>query len=420
MDITRQNGFAASPYQYECSFFSWGNTFGVNPISSSAFSYDWGTSNSGPYASTSGASLKADAGLSDDFGRFNLGGEWRLPTKGDFAELFNSSYTKYVDANGDEVTGTDKLVTVNGVVGIRLMSLINGKTIFFPCSGFGNGTSWHSRSTNGRYCSSSLSSDTNAFLLNFGSSGVYPQRNDLNRFYGFACRPVATKSYKDAYPTLSGLASAISLQPVLAGVNDNVFIMYHRKSDYYPLMVKPHEWASTQAGGEVADGVVVVEGGKVLVVAPTESATKLNWSSAAVSGGGTTTTDRVTAMSDWNGKANTAAQITHSEASGTGYAPGFCHAYSRVNANGNGITAGKWWLPSIGEMMMIYANMKKINYALSLIEGATQLVRDAYWTSTECSATTAWHIYLNNGFMNGYGTKATGTNRVRPVSAFIS
>ena len=211
VDITRQNGFAASPYQYECSFFSWGNTFGVNPISSSAFSYDWGTSNSGPYASTSGASLKADAGLSDDFGRFNLGGEWRLPTKGDFAELFNSSYTKYVDANGDEVTGTDKLVTVNGVVGIRLMSLINGKTIFFPCSGFGNGTSWHSRSTNGRYCSSSLSSDTNAFLLNFGSSGVYPQRNDLNRFYGFACRPVATKSYKDVYPTLSGMASALGV-----------------------------------------------------------------------------------------------------------------------------------------------------------------------------------------------------------------
>ena len=225
-------------------------------------------------------------------------------------------------------------------------------------------------------------------------------------------------SFYNNYHDIASLASAISLQPVLAGVNDNVFIMTHRKSDDYLIMYKPHKWTAQQNAGEVADGVVVVEGGHVLVVAPTESTTALLWSSASVSGGGTTTTDRVTAMNDWNGKANTAAQITHSEASGTGYAPGFCHAYSRVNANGNGITAGKWWLPSIGEMMMIYANMTKINYALSLIEGATQFVEDAYWTSTECSATVAWHMYLNNGFINSYGTKATGTNRVRPVSTF--
>ena len=208
VDVTRQNGFAASPYQYECSFFSWGNTFGVNPISSSAFSYDWGTGNDGPYASTPGASLKADVGLSDDFGRLNLGGEWRLPTINDFAELLNSSYTKYVDANGDVVTGTNKLVTVNGVVGIRLMSLINGKTIFFPCSGYGNGTSWNYRGASGNYWSSSLDSATQCRDLNFNSGGVHPQ-NYYPRFYGFACRPVSSKSYKDVYPTLSGLASAL-------------------------------------------------------------------------------------------------------------------------------------------------------------------------------------------------------------------
>ena len=184
-------------------------------------------------------------------------------------------------------------------------------------------------------------------------------------------------------------------------------------------MFKPHKWTAQQNAGEVADGVVVVEGGHVLVVAPTESATKLNWGSANVAGGGVTTSSRETAYSDFAGKANTASQITHTEMSGEGYAPGFCHAYSRVNANGKGLTAGKWWLPSLGEMMMIYANMTKINYALSLIEGATQLVEDAYWTSTEYSATCAWYLNLTNGLM-GYNTKATGTLRVRPVSAFIS
>lgn len=218
--------------------------------------------------------------------------------------------------------------------------------------------------------------------------------------------------------TLANLKAALMGGLNLNALEDGVFVMFHSKSDDYPLMVKPHKWTSYQTSGEIAEGVVVVEGGKVLVVAPTEISTGLNWSSASVSGGGTTTTDRVTAMNDWNGKANTAAQITHSEASGTGYAPGFCHAYSRVNANGNGLTAGKWWLPSLGEMMMIYANLTKINYALSLIEGATQLAEDWYWTSTESSATHAWFLNLTYGYM-GYGTKATGTLRVRPVSAFI-
>ena len=220
--------------------------------------------------------------------------------------------------------------------------------------------------------------------------------------------------------TLANLKTALMGGVPVNGIEDGIFIMYHRKSDNYPLMVKPHKWTSTQAGGEVADGVVVVEGGKVLVVAPTESATKLNWSSAAVSGGGTTTTDRVTAMSDWNGKANTAAQVTHAEASGVGYAPGFCNAYSRVNDNGYGLTAGKWWLPSMGEMMMIYANMTKINYALSLINGATQLQEEGYWTSTESSAPDAWLLTLNIGYMYSYYAKASTTLRVRPVSAFIS
>lgn len=223
--------------------------------------------------------------------------------------------------------------------------------------------------------------------------------------------------------TLATIKAAIMDGASLNAMYDGVFIMYHRKSDDFPLMVKPHKWTSIQSSGEIADGVVVVEGGKCLVVAPTESASKLTWSSAAISGGGTTTSDRVTAINDWNGKTNTAQQIAHSTSSAVtntaSYAPGFCNLYSRANANGKGLTAGKWWLPSLGEMMMIYANMTKINYALSLINGATQLVEDAYWTSTELSATGAWHLYLGNGFAI-YGTKASGTFRVRAVSAFIA
>lgn len=216
--------------------------------------------------------------------------------------------------------------------------------------------------------------------------------------------------------SLANLKASLLAGMDLNAMNDGVFVMFHRKSDDFPLMVKPHLWPSYQNSGEIAEGVVIVEGGKMLVVAPTETA--LYWSSAAVSGGGYTTTDRVTAFNDWAGKQNTATQITHAECNTSSYAPGYCAAYSRVNANGKGLTAGKWWLPSMGELMMIYANMRKVNYALSLIEGATQLAETWYWSSTEYSATIAWFLGLRDGTAS-LSTKASYQGRVRPVSAFI-
>lgn len=215
--------------------------------------------------------------------------------------------------------------------------------------------------------------------------------------------------------TLANLKASLLGGLNLNAMNDGVFIMFHRRSDDYPLAVKPDKWASYQNSGEIAEGVMVVEGGKILVVAPTEAT--LYWSSAAVSAGGKTTSDRETALNDWTGKTSTAAQITHNECKTESYAPGFCASYERVNANGQGLTAGKWWLPSLGELMMIYANMRKINYALSLINGATQLAETWYWSSTEYSATNAW--YLNLGKGAGNNTKAANQGRVRPVSALF-
>jgi len=128
-------------------------------------------------------------------------------------------------------------------------------------------------------------------------------------------------------------------------------------------------------------------------------------------------------MNDWNGKANTASIISKSTSAAvtntSAYAPGFCNLYSRVNANGRGLTAGKWWLPSVGEMMMIYANMTKINYCISLITGATQLLENWYWTSTESGATCEWYLYLSCGYFAWY-PKTSTKGRVRPVSTFIS
>ena len=195
IDVTKQSGFAEvdgkpSPFIYECTFFSWGNTEGHNPTSTSAFSYDWGSNNEGPYASTPGAQLTANAGLSFDAARAILGAPWRDPSTEDFAELFAN--IDYVQADGETVidaSQANKLVTVNSVVGIYLKSKINGKRLFFPCSGYGNGSSWNNRGSIGYYWSSSLYSATNGRSLDFGSGGVGPQGSRI-RFLGFARRAV--------------------------------------------------------------------------------------------------------------------------------------------------------------------------------------------------------------------------------------
>lgn len=204
-------------------------------------------------------------------------------------------------------------------------------------------------------------------------------------------------------------------------VTDNIFIVYHRKSDNYPLMCKLHKWTALQNSGEIASGVGVFEGGRHIVVSITQPAA-LYWSSAAIAGGGFTSSDRVLALNDWTGKANTASQVAAStEAAITNtveYAPGYCNLYSRPNSNNAGLTAGKWWLPSMGELMMIYANLHKINHALTLINGSNPLLEGAYWSSTEYSATIAWGLLLNSGLMTAYDM-ASYRIYVRPVSAFI-
>lgn len=188
LDLSQSNGFTASEYQYNSTFFSWGNSTGYNastpPASdittigsvNGAFTgvYDWGSSNDGPYASTPGAALTGNIPLTQDAARVTLGSPWRMPTNTEYQELFNSSYTKYIDSNGTEVTATNKMVTVNGVVGIYLQSKINGNRIFFPACGYGKNTAWGNRGRDGSYDSSVQANSSNRRYLYFWTSSVTP------------------------------------------------------------------------------------------------------------------------------------------------------------------------------------------------------------------------------------------------------
>ena len=205
----------------------------------------------------------------------------------------------------------------------------------------------------------------------------------------------------------------------------NIFVVFYEDWDWagyrYPLAIPLSSWKSYQDGGKAPQGILVIDGDKKIVVALTESTNRLKWASADLAGGAFTTYDRVTASNDYAGMANTKAIVTSANLSGDGVdcAPAFCYNYSSPNLNGhgNGLKAGQWWLPSIGELYTIFANFEKINFALSLCTGAQQLAREDYWSSTEYSAQIAWFLDFNIG-SQGNGLKSTGQYRVRPVSAF--
>ena len=238
----------------------------------------------------------------------------------------------------------------------------------------------------------------------------FPAVTDLNYVYGELEDGSQVKIKK------SDLASVVA--GLIPGTDDNVFIVYHRKGDGYILAARMCEWPTLQAEGNVADGVMVCGGTKSVIVAPTEAAETMPLCKSAVLGR-REIGEKKWAMADWDGKENTAEQVKHPECSGTGYAPGFCHAYSRMNPDNNGYGAGEWWLPSLAEMILIYQHFDLVNKALSMINGATQLITSWYWSSTEYAKDTKWNIGFGLGDLIGRGDGVEGLLRVRPVTSMV-
>lgn len=201
IDVTQANGFAASEFQYECSFVSWGNTQMFNPKDTSSFNHDFGTWDNSKnqaengykpdsiYGQTPGCGITASLAPSQDAARVNLGAPWRMPTTAEYQELFDNCDFIYANGTVIDSATVDKRVTVNGVLGLYLKSKINGNLLFFPCSGYGYGSSWDNRGGYGGYWSASFDSAVGARNLGFSSGGVYPQVS-YYRCGGFAVRPV--------------------------------------------------------------------------------------------------------------------------------------------------------------------------------------------------------------------------------------
>ena len=103
------------------------------------------------------------------------------------------------------------------------------------------------------------------------------------------------------------------------------------------------------------------------------------------------------AVANWTGKANT-------------------EHLKQIGLNKEISLAENEYIPALGEMLFVFLNRKAINEALEAV-GGTPIDGVWYWTSTECGAPYAWYLGLIDGLVY-YDTKASGTTRVRAVSAF--
>ena len=123
-------------------------------------------------------------------------------------------------------------------------------------------------------------------------------------------------------------------------------------------------------------------------------------------------------MNDVDGKANTDLILAHGRTNNITFeAAERARAYkASVFADGGYDDPTEWSLPAIGQLWLLYKYRAKINAAITLFFGASaQLITDNwYWSSTEYSSSSAWFVYMNNGYV--YYTNKTSASRVRAVA----
>ena len=110
---------ASSPEEYGL-YFAWGETTGYTreqvPDVREFIMEE--------YEDTLAASISADLTLEQDAAHVNMGGNWRMPTKAEYQELFD---------NCNDFWTNDYRVT--GIAGRIFRSKVNGKEVFFPAAG---------------------------------------------------------------------------------------------------------------------------------------------------------------------------------------------------------------------------------------------------------------------------------------------
>ena len=167
---------ANSPEDYG-DYFAWGET-------TTKHVYAWITYKYGSSASslTKYTFNQTTLELIDDAARANWGGNWRIPTATEIAEL------------REQCTWT--WTTLNGVNGYKVTSKSNGNSIFLPAAGCREDSSLDYAGSTGYYWSNQLYTSMDwdkAKFLHFDSGHVFVS-GGTTRYFGHSVRPVCEPS----------------------------------------------------------------------------------------------------------------------------------------------------------------------------------------------------------------------------------
>ena len=161
---------ASSPEQAGL-YFAWGETTGYTAEQVKKGERSFET------VSYTASAISTDLTLEQDAAHVNLGGNWRMPNKDDYQELFDNC----------NVTWT-KDYNRTGVAGRVFISKVNGNSVFFPATG----SCWYSLvekvGSEGCYWSASWDDSYNAwyFFFNSGVQNLWCG----GRYYGYSVRAV--------------------------------------------------------------------------------------------------------------------------------------------------------------------------------------------------------------------------------------
>lgn len=159
-------------------YFAWGETTGYTneQLKSGERKFDKDTYNAGP-----AASISANLTLENDAAHVNMGGIWRMPTRVEFEELYNSNYTtKTLTTNYNKTKMKGYIIT----------SKTNGNSIFLPMAGSSVGSSVNTVGNRGSYWSSMFNLSSCAWYLSFDYDSTPHIKNNSLNYYGFSIRGV--------------------------------------------------------------------------------------------------------------------------------------------------------------------------------------------------------------------------------------
>ena len=235
-------------------------------------------------------------------------------------------------------------------------------------------------------------------ILAFGAVERYKTED------AFSVIPISTFEYDNLGESFTHRVSRKRSSDLVTDIDypDGVYILHET------LGVRTvNEWNPENNDGVV--GVLVVEDDHKIVVALEDAPENLHWSK--IYGLFNQSVEDIRdAESDFNGEHH--CLKFNSLIFPSAY---YCLHYKKGGR--------EWYLPSSGELWMIYRYLDEIQTALSVVGGQKLITTwddgtPLYWSSTENSATNAWLLYLYDGYLKGCGTKVGGIAKVRPVSIF--